>query len=449
MKNWVIVDRGQAMLLPPSVDDLLPADHVARFVVEVVERLDLSAIFAKYEDRGRGSTPYHPAMMTALLFYGYTTGVMSSRRIARACIYDIAFRYVAAGATPDHDTIALFRRRHLKELAALFLDILRIAKELGFLQVGTVAIDGTKVRANASKHSAVSYGRAKEMESKLRAEVERLMKMAEGADNEPIAPGLDIPAEIALRSKRIEKLEQAQRAIEARHEEQVLAARREELEENIAKTEKALADGKRPPDPPGPPSASPPETMQHNFTDPDSRIMPDKGGFEQDYNAQASVDTKTMLIVGQHVTQRVNDKKELLIAVSMIASVYGAPQAALIDNGFYSKENVARCPVDIYAAPGRTKHNRSLESRLAQPSRGEPPADATAAEKMRHKLDTEKGRALYRLRKMTVEPAFGIIKSAMGFRQFLLRGAEKTAGEWGLVCSAYNLRRLWSLKRAS
>lgn len=436
------------MFLPPSVDELLPANHLARFVVDAVERLDLSAVIAKYESRARGTAPYHPAMMTALLFYGYTTGVMSSRRIERACIYDLAFRYIAAGATPDHDTIAEFRRRHLKALSALFHQILVLSQEMGFAKVGTVAVDGTKIKANASKHAAVSYKKAKEMEEKLRGEVDRLMKLADGADNEPLAEGMVIPEEIARREKRIEKLAAAQRAIEKRHSAQAVEAYREELEENLAKTKEAVAEGKRPPDPPdSPPPTAPPDKMQHNFTDDDSRIMKDKDGFTQAYNAQASVDTDTMLIVGNHLSQNVNDKKELLTAVSAIATVYTAA-AVVADNGYYSEKNAAQCPVDAYLAPGRTKHNRSLEERMAKPAEGDPPTGAKAAQKMRHKLDTEKGRSLYRLRKMTVEPVFGIIKSAMGFRQFLLRGLEKATGEWGLVCSAYNLKRLWSLKNA-
>ena len=436
------------MLLPPSVDELLPEDHLARFVVDVVERLDLSPIVTKYESRTRGSAPYHPAMMTALLFYGYSTGTMSSRRIERACLYDLAFRYIAAGAAPDHDTIAEFRRRHLKELSALFLQILLLAGEMGLPRVGTVAVDGTKIRANASKHSAVSYKRAKEMEDKLRAEVKRLMKMAEGADNTPIAEGLDIPQEIARREKRIERLVEAQRAIEERHSERATTKYREDLEKDLAKTKECAKKGKRPPDPPEPPSSTPPDTMQHNLTDDDSRIMPDKGGFSQAYNAQASVDADTMLIVGQHVTQNPNDKQELLAAIAVIANVY-TPEAVLADNGYYSERNAVECPVDAYLAPGRTTHGHTLDRLLEKPTNGDPPPGATAAEKMRHKLDTAKGRAIYRLRKMTVEPVFGIIKSAMGFRQFHLRGLEKVTGEWGLVCSAYNLKRLWGLQKAA
>jgi len=449
VKNWVPVDRDQMLLLPPSVDELLPTDHLARFVVEVVDQLDISTILSKYEARARGSNPYHPAMLLALLFYGYTTGVMSSRRIERACRFDLAFRFIAAGAAPDHDTVANFRRNNLKEIAALFHEILRIAREMGFLKVGSVAVDGTKVKANASRHAAVSYKRAKEIEARLRAEVERLMKMAEEADNSPIAEGLDIPAEIARREERIKKLAQAQRAIEARHAEMVLEERREQLQKNIDDGKKALAQNKRPPDPPEPPDLAPPPQMQENFTDPDSRIMPDKGGFAQAYNAQAAVDTTTMLVVGQHVAQNTNDKKELLPALDAIAKNYGTPTEVIADSGYYSAANIAKCPVDAYVAPGRTKHTRTLAAQLAKPAQGEAPAPATAAQKMRHKLDTEIGRALYRLRKMTVEPVFGIIKSAMGFRQFLLRGLEKVEGEWALVCSAYNMKRMWGLKRAA
>lgn len=448
MKNWVPVDREQALLLPPSIDELLPADHLARFIADAVERLDLSALLGKYEARARGSNPYHPAMLLALLVYGYATGVFSSRRIERACRYDLAFRFLAAGAQPDHDTIAAFRRRHLEDIADLFVQVLALARELKILKVGTVAIDGTKMKANASKHSAVSYKRAKQMRDELRREVDRLMKLAEEADNTPIAEGLNIPKEIAIREERIAKLDQAQRTIEERHAQAVLEERREQLEKNLEDTKKALAKNKRPPDPPEPPSFTPPDTMQVNLTDGDSRIMPDKGSFSQAYNAQAAVDTATMLVVGQHVSQNTNDKRELLHTISVIANVYGTPEAVVADAGYFSAENAAKCPVNAYIAPGRTKHRRTLEERLKAPAAGEPAEGATPAQAMRHKLDTAKGRELYRLRKMTVEPVFGIIKAAMGMRQFLLRGATKVRGEWALVCLAYNMKRIWTLNPA-
>jgi transposase/predicted transcriptional regulator len=449
MKNWVTADREQLMMLPPSIDDLVPQDHLARFVVDVVEQLDLSPIMAKYERRGRGSRPYHPSMLLALLFYGYATGVMSSRKIERACQFDLAFRFVAGGHAPDHDTIATFRRRHLLEIADLFVEILQVARELGFLKVGTIAIDGTKIRANASKHAAVSYKRAQEIERKLREEVGQLMRLAEEADNTPLAEGVSIPAEIARREDRIAKLQEAQRAIEMRHAEEALEKYEEQLDGGIKKTKAALEAGKSVPKPPEPPDLEPPDKAQHNFTDADSRIMPDKGSFSQAYNAQACVDVATMLIIGQHISQRTNDKKELLTALDSIAESVGKPTDVIADAGYFSEENIAKCPARSWIAPGKTRHNQTLEDRVFAPKPTTLDESATPAEKMRQRLATEEGRSIYRLRKMTVEPAFGIIKSALGLRQFLLRGAEKIKNEWALVCLGYKLKRMWSLKRSS
>jgi transposase len=455
MKNWLTPDREQLLLLPPSVDEWLEENHLARFVVDVVEQLDLSPILAVYDARPHGSTPYHPTILVALLFYGYATGTMSSRKIERATYDSVPFRFIAGGHHPDHDTIASFRRKHLAALTALFTQILVIAREMKFLKVGTVAIDGTKVRANASKHAAVSYRRAKEIETKLRGEVKQLLALAEQADNTPLADGIDIPAEIARREKRLAAIEKAQRAIEQRHQEEALkdyeAALRKNVEETRKTTEKTLSKKKshRPPDPPEPPSMTPQDTAQHNFTDPDSRIMPDKGAFTQSYNAQLSVDTETMLVVGHHVSQATNDKKELIAAILCIDAVgYGKPEAVLADAGYFSAENIEKACIDVYIPPGKTRHNAPLIERLLPPAGGDPPPGATPAEKMRHKLNTTKGRALYRLRKMTVEPSIGIIKQALGFRQFLLRGAEKVRGEWGLVCLGYNLKRMFGLKTA-
>jgi hypothetical protein len=282
------------------------------------------------------------------------------------------------------------------------------------------------------------------------------MELAEKADNTPLAEGVDIPAEIARREERIRRLAEAQRAIEERHAGQAIEQYREALEKNLEETKQAteatLREKKahRPPDPPEPPSMAPPDRAQQNFTDPDSRIMPDKGGFTQSYNAQLSVDTGTMMIVGHHVSQATNDKRELLAAIQGIDPVgYGIPTAGLADAGFFSAENIEASPIDIYISPGKKKHNTPLAERLLSPATGQPSPESTPAEKMRHKLNTETGRALYRLRKMTVEPAVGIIKQAMGFRQFHLRGATKVRGEWGLVCLAYNLKRLFGLKMAA
>lgn len=462
MREFLKVDRDQLLLLPPSVDELLPQEHLARFVVEVVEQLDLSAIIGGYFPRNKGNAPYHPAMMTALLFYGCATGVFSSRRIERGCRFDLAFRFIAAGHTPDHDTISEFRRRNLAELSALFVSILAIAREMGFLKVGSVALDGTKIKANASRHAAVSYKRAKQIEERLRAEVERLMKMAEESDNAPVAEGLDIPAEIARRQDRISRLRQAREIIEARRKITEAGQRIEALEDHAEEFVQAcgkIAGGDcsaRLPDAPECPEPEPPgDKAQHNFTDPDSRIMPDKGAFSQAYNAQAAVDTASMLIVHNHLSQAPNDKRELLPAASSINTVYTelfgtGPEALIADSGYFSARNVRRlpAPTDAYIAPGRTKHNAPLDKLLAPPATGTAPDQCTPAQKMRHKLDTEVGRAIYRLRKMTVEPALGIIKSANGLRQFLLRGAEKVKHEWSLACIGYNLKRMFNLKGA-
>jgi len=451
MSKWVLTDREQALLLPPSIDELLPEDHLARFVVEVCDQLDLSPIVSKYERRGRGSTPYHPAMMLALLFYGYATGTMSSRKIERGCRYDLAFRYIAAGHAPDHDTIATFRRRHLPEISQIFVHILLLAREMGFLKVGTVAIDGTKVRANASKHASVSYKRAQVLEKRFAAEVNQLLKMAEEADNTPRAEGIDIPAEIARREKRIERLREAQIAIIERHGEKVLGEYEKAAEDYLNKLESDIEEDRRPSgDPPDPPDTTPPDSAQYNFTDPDSRIMPEGGGaFCQAYNAQAAVDCETMFIVGQHLTQNPNDKRELLPALDSISNTVGTPSLALADTGYFSADNINRAPLPVLIAPRKTRHNQPLHERLAPAAKPEDePQHACAAERMRHRLATAHGRANYRLRKMTVEPVFGIIKSTMGLRQFLLRGAENVRGEWALACTAYNITKLWRLKTA-
>jgi transposase len=423
-------------LLPPTVDDLLPSDHLARFVVEVVERLDLTPILSQYEARGRGSTPYHPALLLALLFYGYASATMSSRKIERACRYDLAYRFIAGGHVPDHDTINSFRKRHLAAISELFVQILLMAREMGFLKVGTVAIDGTKVRANASKRAAVSHERAREVERRLREQVEELMRQAEAADNAPAADPLDIPAEIADRHKRIERMQEAQLAIAARHGDKAVEEYAGKMARNIEQTREALDKGGKPPEPPEPPDLQPPGSMQHNFTDPDSRIMPDAGSFGQCYNAQAAVDTTTMLVVGQHVTQQPNDKKELLPALASIDARVGTPTDVVADAGCFSAANIAACPARAWISPDRARPKPTAST-------------TTAADRMRRRLATAEGQALYGLRKMTVEPAFGIIKSTLGFRQFLLRGIAKTRHEWALVCLAYNLKRLWRLQSAS
>ena len=455
--KWLLVDRTQQTFLPPSVDELLPDDHLARFVVTVVDKLDLSPILDRYEKRGRGSTPYHPSLLLALLFYGYATGTCSSRAIERATYDDLAFRFIAAGHHPDHDTIASFRRRHLKALEKLFLRVLLVAREMDFLKVGTVSLDGTKIKANASKHKALSYKRAKELEKQYKEEIKRLMKMAEEADNDSVPDGMSIPEEIARREDRLEKIQEACRAIELRTKERDVEKYNKDVEKYVEKNEEYIEhlkdDSKRTPkkmpDPPEFPDSVPNDKDQENLTDPESRIMPDKGGFTQGYNAQIAVETESRLAVMSRLSQNTNDKEELLPAIEKLKGTDTMmPDNVLADAGYFSQENIDSVPpeVELYISPGREKHTRTLDERLCPPSEGEAAPDATPAEKMRHKLKTKKGRSLYRLRKMTVEPVIGIIKQAMRFRQFLLRGKEKVEGEWSLVCLAYNLKRMNTLR---
>lgn len=457
MKNWLHPDRFQPTFLPATVDELLPENHLARFIVDIVDQLDLAPILAVYTPKAHGSAPYHPAVLLALLLYGYATGVASSRAIERATHDSIAFRYIAAGLHPDHDTIASFRRRHLEALKVIFLQVLLIATEAGMHKLGHVALDGTKIMANASKHSAVSHKRAKELEVILAQEVDELMEKAEKADSTPIPDGFDVPAEIAFREKRQAAIKAAREAIEERAARKAADEYKEKMEKHLAEQESALdaiLKGEEPPpvspEPP-PPDLSPADSNQYNYTDPDSRIMPDKGGFTQAYNAQAGVDTESRLIVMNQVLQDINDKKALLGAIALMAETCGAPQTILADAGYFSAENIRRVPdgIDVYISPGRIKHGKRLEELLRPPATGEPPPEArTPAEKMRHKLDTEEGRKLYGLRKSTVEPVFGIIKQATGLRQFLLRGLDQVRGEWNLMCLGYNLRRMHTIKGA-
>ena len=444
-RKWHHADRHQVNALPPTIDELVPERHLARFVVDVVEEhVDLSAILAKYEKRNRGATPpYHPQMLVALLFYGYSTGIYSSRKIERATHDSLPFRFITGGLHPDHDTIANFRCQNHKELSALFTDILKMAVQVGLLKCGRISTDGSKIHANASKHSAVSYARAGEIEARLKAEVEELMTKAAEADATPNDDGLDIPAEIARREDRIAKLKAAREAIRAR------AAEKARLDAGNKKDGDGpgAGGGQAPPQAPDP---EPDPKAQYNFTDPESRIMKTSDGFEQCFSGQLSVDNDSRLIVGQHVTQAATDSRELLIALQMISEVYGTPIGAIADAGFYSEQQIAAVlekfpEIELHIAPGRTKHNRSLADRLA-PEPPPPPPTASAAEKMRHKLATSAGKKIYALRKQTVEPVIGIIKSVLGFRQFLLRGFAKAQSEWGLVCIGYNLKRMFALE---
>lgn len=444
------VDRDTLYLLPPSLSDWLPENHLARFVVEIVEQLDLASIKSAYA--GRGSKAHHPEMLLALLFYGYATGVFSSRKLERSTYDSVAFRYLAANTHPDHDTIATFRKRFLSELKPLFVQILVLAHQMGVFKLGTVSLDGTKIKANASKHRALSWEYACKLEEQLKAEVDALLRQADAADQAELPDGLDIPEELARRETRLAAIATAKAELERRaatrqaeeqaHYETRLAERHTKEQQTGQK-----ARGK----PPQPPVPGPRAKDQVNLTDDASRIMPtSSSGFQQSYNAQASVDVDTMLIVGQHLSQQPNDKRELqpaLEAFRTLPEVLGNVDRLLADTGYYSVTNVGYCleqKIQPSISPHRTTHNQRLLDRFAEP---EPLADdADAVTAMKHRLQTQEGRALYGKRKSTVEPVFGIIKAVMGFGQFLLRGVEAVSGEWDLVCLAWNLKRLHALR---
>ena len=451
MSNFRAVDRGTGYLLPPSVDEWLPADHLARFVVEIVEQLDLSGLTKQY--RGSGSEAYHPGMLVALLVYGYATGTFSSRRIEQACYDSIAFRYIAANSHPDHDTLCAFRRRFLKELSGIFVQVLQIAGQMKLLKLGTIALDGTKVHANASRHSALSYRRAGELEEQLKREVQELLRRAEGADCAEARQPLDIPAELARREARLEAIAAAKAEIERRAAERHAAEQAVYEAKVAAREEKAKKTGKRPGGrPPAPPTGGVRPTDQVNLTDAESRIMPRSGGggFEQSFNAQAAVDAESRLVVGTGLVNTPVDAKQVEPMLEKLASLppeLGTPQILLGDAGFFSAANVEHCErrgIVPCIARRRDQHYAPWYERAALP---EPlPADATPVQRMAHRLKTPEGRALYALRKQLPEPVFGIIKHAMRFRQFLLRGLDKTTGEWQLVALAYNFRRLHVLR---
>jgi transposase len=449
MSNFRAIDRGTDFLLPPSVDDWLPERHLARFVVDIVEQLDLSGMSRTY--RGSGSAAYHPSILLGLLIYGYATGVFSSRKIERATYDSVAFRFIASNQHPDHDTLATFRKRFLREIEGLFVTVLKLAGEMGVLKLGTVALDGTKVQANASRHSALSYGHAEKIEAQLRQEVQDLLKLAEQADASNLPDELVIPEELERREARLAAIAKAKAEIEARAAERAARDQAEYEAKLAAREEKIRRTGKKPGGkPPSPPTAGPREDDQINLTDAESRIMKTRQGFEQCYNGQAAVDVETMLVVGQFVTQAGNDKQQvepMLKRLTALPEALGRVDALLADTGYCSEHNVERCrgsDIEPLIALARESHHLPWQERF-----GEPPAlgpDASALETMAHRLKTRDGRARYALRKQTVEPVFGIIKSVMGFRQFLLRGLEATQGEWSLVTMSWNIKRLFALR---
>lgn len=449
MVNFRPIDRATPFLLPPSVEDWLPKDHLARFVVDIVDQLDLSALSRQY--RGTGSDPYHPTVMLGLLIYGYATGVYASRRIEAATHDSIAFRYIAANQQPDHDSLCTFRKRFLIEIEALFVQVLVIARQMKLLKLGTIALDGTKVQANASRHSALSHGHAQKIEAQLEAEVKEMLARAEAADAEPLPKGLSIPKELGRREERLAAIRQAKAQIEARASERAAREQADYEAKMKAREEKTARTGKKPGGkPPAPPSSGVRPTDQINLTDEDSRIMPATGkGFDQSYNAQAAVDTESMLVVATNIAQVAIDRQQLvamLEALSDLPAELGRVKRLLGDNGYFSAANVESCvgaKIEPLLAAGRDGHHPHWEDRFTDPSALNEPA--SAVDRMKHRLKTRKGRKLYGLRKQTVEPVFGIIKSVMRFRQFLLRGLAAVQGEWKLVTMAWNIKRMAAL----
>jgi transposase len=421
----------QDLLLPPSLREWLSEDHLVYFVSDVVDQLDLSAMHAVYGEEKRGQPPYDPRLMTKLLVYGYCTGVFSSRRIQKRLREDIPFKVLAAGNEPDFRTISDFRKIHIQTLENLFEQVLGMAMECGAIKLGRVSLDGTKLKANASKHKAMSYGRMKEKQQQLKEEVKQLLEQAEAADQEEdqrygSRRGDELPEELRRRETRLAKIKLAKKVVEQR-------ARDKAAEEG-----KSAEEAQR---------AKPEDKDQYNFTDPESRIMKGADGFVQGYNAQAAVEPTLLLIVGQSVTEAANDKKQLKPMVELIDRQSGQrPEAILADNGYCSDENLeylesADQPerkIEGFVATGKQMHG---EHRVPA-RRGPLPKGATRVDRMKRKLKTKAGKAVYAARKCVVEPVFGQIKQARGFRQFLLRGKDKVQGEWALVCLTHNILRL-------
>ena len=464
--NFRDVDRLTGFLLPPSVDEWLPERHLARFIVEVIDGLDLRAMSGAY--RGSGSKSYHPRLLLGMLVYGYATGIFSSRKLERASHDSVAFRFIAANDHPDHDTIASFRRRFLREIETLFVQVLLLAREMGVLKLGTIGLDGTKVHANASRHSALSYARTGEIEAQLKAEVADLLARAEAADTANIPDGLSIPQELERREKRLEQLAQARAKLEARAKERFDREQAEHEQKMAARAEKARATGKKPggKKPGGKPPAPPVEGArpgdQINLTDEESRIMPVAGGgFEQCYNAQAAVAAGSLLVVAVDVVQAPNDKRQIepmLAKIAHLPKALGAVATLLADTGYFSAHNVEACDragIEPVIAMGQPHYPPLAERFGSQPPAPDDPGLPNSClpapgpvAKMAQRLKTPDGRALYALRKQTPEPVFGIIKSVLGFRQFSMRGLQKARGEWSLVTMAWNLKRMFRLRYA-
>jgi transposase len=448
-KRFIEIDRSQPITLPGNLEGWLDGNDLAPVIVEVVEALDTRAIEAAYH--GGGSAPYPPKMLLAVLFYCYAKGIFSSRKIERATYELIPVLYITGGTHPDHDSINTFRQRFLPQVEPLFVPLLRIAHDLGILKLGDVSIDGTKIQANASQHKAMSWAYAEKLEETLRAEVQTLLQRAE-AEAGLGSKEIDLPAELKRREDRLQKIAEVKAEIERRAQARYAQEQADYAAKQAERAAKEQARGRKlGGKPPQEPTPGPRPTDQVNFTDEDSRIMPvSGGGFEQAYNAQATVAMATLLVVGAHVTPQANDKQEVEPALQEVAKLpddLGQVERAALDNGYYSQDNVDTLVghgIEPFIAVGRQRHGEALEERLAPIPEAPQNPDAVGA--MTYRLKTTAGKAFYAKRKTTVEPVFGIIKEVMGFRRFLLRGLEAVKGEWRLVCLAFNLKRLCVLR---
>ena len=433
-----------------KISEVLPPNHLARFVVDTIGQLDLSPIYQRYS--AEGGEAIAPEVMLGVLFYGYATGVFSSRRLEKGTYENIPLRYVAGGLHPDHDTIAHFRKSFLVEIQELFVQILLLAEAVGVLQLGNLSIDGSKIHADASKSKAVSYKRLLEIQSQLRREVQELIELGEQADQKevPIPVGMNIPDELAIREERLTKLARAKAVLEERAQERFEAEQAEyqaKVQEREAKGRKRHQKPRGPK--PKPPEPGPRDGDQFNFTDPESRVMKNSTnqGVDQHFNVQVAVEQESLLIVASALSQRPNDKQEAQPTLEAISLKLGKPKAAALDNGYFSAANIQALEdrqVDPYIATGREPHHQDWRSFFQE--QPEPPAEnASPKVKMAYKLQTQIGQAIYRLRKCTVEPVIGLIKEVLGFRQFSLRGLKAATGEWCLVCLAFNLKRMHTL----
>lgn len=447
-RQFKTVDYEASLQQTVTIAECLPPEHLARFIVSVIAMLDLSAIYAQYATRG--GEPYAPEILLGLLLYGYVSGVFSARQIERATYESIPFRYIAGGWHPDHDTLANFRKTFLPQITDLFVQVLLVAKEAGVLQLGRLSLDGSKVHADASKSKAVSYKRLLELEQLLQQEVAELLALSAQADAGTLPANMDVQEELVLRRSRLANLAQAKKVLELRAAEQYQVEKAEYEAQVQAREARARQEHRKPRGrQPQPPQPGPQDQDQYNFTDPDSRMMKNSTdqGFNQHYNVQVAVDQDSFLIVAHSLSNHPTDRHEALPTLDAIAPTVGTPEAAALDAGYFSATNIAEMEqrgIEPYIATGRDAHYKSWRTRFAELP-DPPPEEATPMVKMAYKLKTKIGQAIYKLRKATVEPVIGIIKEIIGFRQFSLRGLAAAAGEWCLVCLAFNLKRLYVL----